>query len=1242
MSLQSTAEQAARLLVQAYRAEHPEHPAWNTCRTPVDELLPWLGLHVETFHPDDQPDGTFGFVDPDEDEGLIWLCRDLPETLRRFTLAHELGHAILHCRPGSRFRSLPALSAQFAALAEVLPAFAAPSGSDPCHEADVQEFLVFDEEQLQDTLGIGLHYDPRSQREMAANFFAAELLMPLAQVRALYLERRIPAGELAATFGVSNTALLNRLAGLLTTPTPPPPATPMTPAPPAPPAIQPATPQKKVYDEFQQAAIETTTPALIVAGPGSGKTSTLIGRVEHVIRNLHVHPRHILALTFSRKAAQEMEERLRILLNDLPFVAGVPGITGALPTVSTFHAFCADLLRTYGTQVGLRPDFTLIDEVEGYFILRQQANRLHLRHYQHLRTPDLYFPDLLKAISRAKDELVSPAQYARLGEQMLLQAMQAANAEAREQAEKVLEVAHVYELYEQTLRRRGDTDFGGLLTLAIQLLREQPAVLQEVQQQYQHILVDEFQDMNRASGVLLRELAGEQRNVWVVGDANQAIYGFRGASPANISQFEADYPGATILPLSRNYRSRPALVTIAESFRTTLLEPGQSPGKNQPVRADHASPYVTLAQADSEESELAGLLQDIRQKVSAGYSYQDMAILCRKRSQAQKIARVLAAEGLPTRERGGIFEQEHIKSALSPVLLLADASGMGLLRAARMPDHPIAQEDIEAFLQAAWEQKTPPGTWLLTGEVPPTVSAEGYATFKRLAGILQTLQRLPDTWSLLAQYLLIESSLVRDLLINGGNERNRALLADYEKLLQLARRHDQLWQARQRQSEQEMRTNNKEAQEASTLAEQARSLLDFLNLLLLLRQDGSRQQPDEEETAGANAIHIMTVHASKGLEFPIVYLPGLVKRNFPLDRRGSRIPPPEGMLPPESEGEMAHTINESCLFYVGVTRARDHLVLSYCERKNGYIRSPYLDALLANLPPARIQHQQWSAATVGMVNRSAEASPLSIQPGVAFIRAMKPAALHAHDLETYQHCPRQYLYSSIYHFNSAASGYLLFIQATRKTIEALHRQVRPRSKRADSAQSPPLTLPSPQEIQQVYIQHWQDLGGPAAPFAAMYEQHGREVVEAVLHKLAGEKEADWHLNHDFTVELAGRSVQVTVDRVETPSQAAAGEQPVRFVRTRFSNSKSQPDPDIRDLLYALAYRQHFPDQEAEIYSHNMSKNELMPRKLSPRVEKNRYEKAASSLERLERDAYPPQPEKADACQNCPFFFICPA
>ncbi|MFL5588081.1 MAG: UvrD-helicase domain-containing protein [Ktedonobacteraceae bacterium] len=1319
---------AARELLQGYKGEHP---GWTDDRTPVGDLVSWLGLEVETFHPNDYPQGTYGFLEPGED--LIWLCRDLSSSLHRFTLAHELGHAVLHrdadygkqwSRVGtSRVGTSP--TPTFQGVPEL-------SREDPCQQPDVQEEVAGQSEQelWQEVLGIGQAYDPRSERERAANIFAAELLMPLERVRTLYLDQHIPPNQLASIFEVSNAAMLNRLAGLLTDS-----ATAEQPTTRRPqgssllwtndapaehendedakqgdgaeeakpdhgrgdplwsPGDGARTSPRKQYDEFQRAAIEAATPALIVAGPGSGKTSTLIGRAEYLIDKLDVQPEHILALTFSRKAAQEMEERLRLVLHSHDRVREETAQGIPMPMVSTFHAFCADILRTYGGRVGLRPDFALIDETEGYFLLRQLAREMQLSQYRNLASPAYYFPDFLKAISRAKDELATPEQYQQLAQRMLEQAH---DEESELSAKKALEVASIYRLYQEGLRRRGDTDFGGLVMLAVQLLEEFPEVRYEQRQRFSHILVDEFQDINRASGVLLRLLAGDERCVWVVGDANQAIYGFRGASPANIGNFQADYPGAVVLPLSCNYRSRPDIVDLAESFRGQQLDAQSEPGQNQPVRPTQPDTYVTLAVAADNAGELEGLVADIRSRLAQGYGYKDIVVLCRRRAQARKITRALALAGLPVIEQGGILGQPHIKDLISIVLLLAEPSGMGILRAAQQSEHAFSQSDIESLLLAAREQRRQAGDLIVGDEAPASMSIDGRRSLRRLSKILQAMwQYAPNVWSLLAQYLFIETSIMRELLRKSTDKEKdlasadlvtcppdrvpargattfldddlvtcppdrvptrdylsprqgpTTFIADYTGFLQLARRYDQQQQALRIQQEREAEERGEKAAPLPTIQEQARGFLDYLNVMLTLGQDGGgdRQQsvggPGEERP---DVIRVMTVHASKGLEFPVVYLPGLIQRNFPLQARSNPVPAPVGMLPAESEGSAAHETGEACLFYVGVTRARDHLVLSYSERNGKQKAKPsvYLDALVAGLPDERVTRLSWQGGAEIPTGAAEDTEVVaSSQPSSSFIDAMKPTTLKVADIETYQRCPRKYMYGSIYGLRSEEGSYQLFWQAAQKTLETLQKKLA----EANGPDEPDGQGGQERLTQEVarafYTQYWQELGGQALPFAAIYEQHGHEVTELMRRKLLESGDINWELRPNFTVEVAGKTIHITVDRVERSPQ---GEKPVRFVRARFGKRKEKPAVGTRELLYARAYRehqQHQQGQSVELHFHNLSTGETFPITLTTKKEQSLIDELEQSILALERNEYPAIPD-AFLCPSCPFFLICPA
>lgn len=1224
VSMRTEAVEAARDLLRRFKLAYPD---WRDDLAPVEQIAAWLGCEVETFHPDDYPGGTYGFLEPGEP--LIWLCRDLSATLRRFTLAHELGHVVLHSHIPTG-HDLPA-SARTPFAAQDEPGV---SPDDPCQVQDVREEVtgLFSQQQTKELLGPGLAYDPRSRRELAANLFAAELLMPLERVWELFVVQGVEPESLAARFGVSQAALFNRLTGLFTEQ----PACSTDAAEPGPvekdalseqPVSEVPKSAKKAYDEFQQAAIETPTPALVVAGPGSGKTSTLIGRAEYLLQSQGVLPEQILALTFSRKAAQEMQERLQqILPADLPS-----------PTISTFHAFCAELLRTHGQRVGLRQDFALVDDAEGYFLLQSQAESLRLNHYQNLYNPASPFRDFLKAISRAKDELVTPARYRELA---LAMRAQAHGDEVREAAERALEVAAVYELYQRGLERRGDSDFGGLLMLTVQLLSEHADIRAAIEQRYQHILVDEFQDINRASGVLLRLLAGEQKRVWVVGDANQAIYGFRGASPANIANFHEDYPDAVVLPLSRNYRSRPDIVHLADTFRGAILEPDSGIGAVQTARATQHDPYITLAIAPDEASELRGLMRDIQAKLAEGYRCSDIMVLCRTRAMVRKVTRELAKVGLPVNARAGLMEQEHSKNLLSLLLLIADPSGMGILRVARLPAHPLGQEDIEALLLEARAQQTTLLALILREELPPTLSAAGVRALARLAAIIKHLLHGSNSvWSLLARYLLLETSLGRDLLTaDEGDVQARVMREDYANLLQLAHTYDlRLQEIRQRIEDQAREAGEEPPQmPLPDLQEQIKGFLDYLQILLSLRQEGGegrREESGEEAGDAPEVLRVMTVHASKGLEFPVVYLPGLSQRRFPLQKRYNPTPPPAGMLPAEWDGDRAHESGEACLFYVGTTRARDQLILSYSERygKQNAKRSGYIDALIVGLPDERVRRVSWQNEEE---QETAEIEPeLEIerafisQPSPRFIEAVRAKNLKSSHLEEYQACPRRYAYSTIYAFQGSESEFLPFWNAMSATIKALVE----RAGRAD--------LPiQKEEVAELFHQQWHEHGDAEGPFARLYEQHGEEVVEQLWRQLQAGQTGGWQLRQTLQVNLAGRTIDVSIDRVELSAQDG---QPAKLVRTRFGKSKSKPTVGTRELLYLHASRQHHAGQEVTLHTHNLSTGETYEIKMSARKEEALFGGLELAMQGIERQDFTPKPD-AYVCPTCPFYLICPA
>jgi superfamily I DNA/RNA helicase/Zn-dependent peptidase ImmA (M78 family) len=1282
-----------------------------TAATPVDALVAALGLDVATFPAAAHP-GTLGYLEPGED--LIFVRAGLAEPVRRFTLAHELGHAVLHRGSG--------------AAAEAAGALVGPNddGStfDPCDNDDLKAPL--DTVAMSDeTLRPGQAYSARARRESEANAFAAALLLPADRVREIYLtlptassaaaapndttdqaaqatrngsrnapsrtsrtsraSRLSPARALAERFGVSEDVVLRRLAALLV-----PDEEALEELAEAEPSASaswpPITPGPQPLDADQRAAANAVPPALVIAGPGTGKTSTLVGRVAHLVREEGVPPGAILALTFSNKAAREMRERVGRLLAVAPVPADPATLLAApLPVISTIHAFCGDLLRQYAPLVGLRPDFRLITATEGYFLLRRLARDLELSYYQPLTAPALYFPDLLAAISRAKDELIDPAGYTALTAAM---GAAARTGEEHLAAARAAEVAEVYTAYQQALEERGDPDFGDIVRLAVRLLREQPDVLAEVRARYTHILVDEFQDINRAMGVLLGTLAGAAGPLWAVGDPDQAIYRFRGASPANIVRFESEYPGARVPRLTRNYRSYRPILEAAAAVAGEFI-PGESSEADE-VRTARAAdrgmpsrPCVTLASAPDDTAEPAGLVAAIRARHAAGRALLDQAVLCRTRRGAQRVVAALRAAGIPTRVVAPLLEQDDVKDLLAIVALLAETTGAGLLRTGASEDHAYSREEARRVLEAAHARHVAPATLLAhSGQelgVVPGLTPAGRRGLVRLGAILAELGQAPDVATALARYAFGLTGLGKRLLpgVAMGDPVLRERAVHLARLLALAHAFE------------DQRRGAGDGGPGDRTSAAWAEFLEYVRVLVVLRQGASGA---EDLLASADdGVWVLTVHASKGLEFPVVYLPGLAERRFPVQRQYDATPAPPGLtehtahMRDRGREEEAHLAEEACLFYVALTRARDELVLSVAERY-GRVRarpSRFLAPIEQRLGD-QLARARWEARPESETGD--ERPKRASADGVAQPRET-PARrwdepIGVAPLETYQRCPRQYAYQYVYGLRPQGAGLGALSRGLRETLRELRErfdsyQTTQGDHDADQAHQPPdaetpaATAPTLDDAHTLFERHWTAALDQAAseavdPFEAVYRRYGRLIVgrawqahvERVRRMPVGPQRppADAEeFERELTIQLGGRALSLTVDRVEwagappqrrdvsgqvSAGRASSEQTPIRLVRHRLGRAAERPD--LRALLYALAAEQQAArGQPAEVVQTHLTSGETERLRMSTRQRAALRDELDDALEGIESGNYPARPDP-HVCQGCPFLLICPA
>ena len=677
--------------------------------------------------PDDDPllCGAEAILDPSV--SAIFFKKGVSSDLAAFYQAHEFGHHFLDSTAGA------------------------------CSASDIN--VTMSEERIPLGLQRVEGYGQRERRECQANVFACEFLLPRDEARRLFLEELISATEIAQRIGVPIGLVYQQLSRALLVPE----------------IVASTGPSHNVpaLDASQKAAAEVVTgPHLIEAGPGTGKTRTLIARIDYLL-DRGTDPSSILALTFSNKAAEEIRERVAV---------STPNAAPAI-WAGTFHAFGLEVLRKFGHHLGLNPNVRLVDPGDSLLLLEERLPSLPLKHYLQLYEPAFALRDILGAISRAKDELIGPDKYRQFGEKML--AATGVDEDALERAEKVIEVADVFAAYEDILQEEGVVDFADLIVRPVKLLQDHPEVREALREQYKWILVDEYQDVNRASGVMLKLLADDGKKLWVVGDARQSIYRFRGASPLNLRNFEKDFSSAKRLSLDINYRSQEPVVRLFEAFAAKMrASVGGLPASWTAERGD-LSGEVVMEVATDLEAESAGLAGKIRRQRDQGIAYRDQAVLCRSHSYLACFALQLEAHGIPVLYLGDLFERPEIRDMLALISFTCEPERGGLLRVATFPDYNIPLKDVRTVLEFATAENIYPLEAVRRLNDITDLSKIGRRKLTLLESHLAFVQPRTLAAALLSEYLFSKSRYLNAILADDNVAGQCKRLAIFQ-LLQFA------------------------------------------------------------------------------------------------------------------------------------------------------------------------------------------------------------------------------------------------------------------------------------------------------------------------------------------------------------------------------------------------------------------------------------------------------------------------
>lgn len=837
-------------------------------------------------------------------------------------VAHEIGHAKL----GDAEDETPANGIDFARSSEPSP---------------VGEERVVD-------------YGRRQRREIQMDLFAREFLIPRNVVRRLHVEEGFTATDIASRLEAPFDVVAQQLFDALLLP-------------PIAPVSGEEQPEHSLNDSQKEAATHRGAAYLLEAGPGTGKTQTLVARVAGLLGQ-GVDPRRILLLTFSNKAAGEMAERI---------ARKCPGPAASL-WVGTFHAFGLDIVRRFHMELGLPKDPRMIERTEAMELLEEEFPKLGLTHYLDLFDPTQVISDLLGAISRAKDEVVGPDGYALVGQEMFAKAR---SPEARVAAEKVLEVARVYAAYETLKNERNCVDFGDLVWLPVKLLESNPAIKEHFAGLYDHVLVDEYQDVNRSSVRLLSLLRSEGENLWVVGDAKQSIYRFRGASSFNVTRFgNEDFPNGKKGWLRINYRSLKPIVNGYSKFAESMRVGGANSAL-ETERKEPGQPPELLITDDADQQAVA-LADAIQSMVAAGHRYRDQAVLCTGNDKLSELGQDLERLGIPVLFLGSLFERPEVKDLLSLLSILTDARAMGLVRTACMPQFEMSLSDVSSVLSYLREKQSPPTAFLGELNSIPGLSMQGITALGQLRCTLSEFNAASQPWEIFATILLDRTRIAAEISsANTISARAQGIA---------------IWQF----------LNFVRSQPAGQGLPIVR-LMDRARRLLRLGDDRDlRQLPVAAQ--GVDAVRLMTIHGAKGLEFNVVHVPGLNQDTLPGYRRPlPACPPPEGMVQ-GATGSIADVLQtardeeQECLFYVAQSRARDRLFL-YAADKNrgGKTRklSDFLDRIGSGLRRRHVTPQRDLPPALASANIS-----MSIPSGLN---------LDAQHIELYTRCPRRFFYTHV-------------------------------------------------------------------------------------------------------------------------------------------------------------------------------------------------------------------------------------
>ena len=968
----------------------------------------------------------------------------------------------------------------------------------------------------------------------------------------------------------------------------------------------------KLNEAQRRAITHGEGPLLVIAGAGTGKTRVITERIRHLLQSdENLSGENILGLTFTKKAAGEMKAR----------VVKATSERGKAVTLATFHSFCETLLAEAD------PQRVMLDEFDHWILLRRNLRRLHLEKYRRLADPGQFLNDFVEFFSRCQDELVSAEDYQRY----------AAGLAARMEAERETldedtlverletvalqqELARAYRASEELLREKNRVSFGSLITGAVGLLERDAQLRGALQKKYRYILVDEFQDTNIAQLRLLELLAGPARNILAVGDNDQAIYRFRGASFASFKLFLERFAGwkegqdstPFRVALTENYRSTPNILRVAmqvigqnavsADFPKKILSPNEPPGEKIRI--------VELATPEEEARWVASELERIH---GAGRRWKDFAVLYRQHAHRDHLVEELSRRKIPfVITRLSILEHPLVRDALAYLrLIAAPYDDIACARVLAAPAWQLRAQDLVRLAEKARKEKKVIYDLL---QLP-----QGQLAFDHSQAALGQLVEFVSS-----QKKTLKRCTAREIL---------GVLTDWLEIRQRAKEHDRKYVKRLAEFMKEWEPKS-----------ETRGLAEFIEYLDYYAQAGG--VVSLEDDAPPDAVQLMTVHAAKGLEFPQVFLLRVNNRAFPATERPRVFEFPVELMKEGAPAEQFHIQEERRLFYVALTRAEERLTITTVTEKKGKVPVFIEDILMEpaikrldvrqmmpKLPPAEVEQRAPDEHREDVQLFPAAAEPAKIFSRIAdwaeefHPPSPEPLTLSPSALSGYRTCPQRYLFGYLWSLREGPKAAMTFGAVMHTTIKRFVDQLRKGVKLSFD------------EVQGIFETEWNSKGFEDQYQEEEYKKDGLEQLRAFhtgmiaeLPQAVGQEKA-FELPLDNNVIIKGRIDQIN---------ALGNERDVEIVDYKTGRPKKDVDAkkDLQLSLYALAVKEILELNPVRLVFHYLQDN----RRQETTRDAKQLDEAQKVVQEAAADIRAGQfrAKRGFVCRNCAYRPICPA